>query len=110
MDQSEAPAYGESRRPTATLGSYRHRVTSRLYRELLTEGLRPVLGGTALGIAVAFAVARLFSALLVGVTATDAMTFVTVAVVLTGIGFLAIWLAAGRVARLNSLDALRTEQ
>ncbi len=30
-DQSEAPAYGDSYQQTATLGSYRHRATSRLY-------------------------------------------------------------------------------
>ena len=78
--------------------------------ELLQQGLQPVLGGTALGIVVAFAVARLFSALLFDVTATDAQTFVTAAVVLAGVGFLAIWLAAGRVTRLNPMEALRTEE
>ncbi len=78
--------------------------------ELLRQGLQPVLGGTALGSVAAFAVARLFSALLFGVTATDAQTFATAAVVLAGVGFLAIWLAAGRVPRLDPMAALRTEQ
>lgn len=69
-----------------------------------------MLGGTALGIVVAFTVARLFSALLFGVTATDAQTLATAAVVLPGVGFLAIWLAASRVTRLDPMEALRTEQ
>ncbi len=78
--------------------------------ELLQQGLQPVFGGTALGSVAAFAVARLFSALLFGVTATDAQTFATAAVVLAGVGFLAIWLAAGRITRLDPMEALRTEQ
>ncbi len=78
--------------------------------ELLRQGLQPVLGDTALGIVVAFAVARLFSALLFGVTAADTQTFATAAVGLMGGGVLAIWLAAGRVTRVDPMDALRTEQ
>ena len=78
--------------------------------ELLRQGLQPVLGGTALGIVVAFAVTRLFSALLFGVTAADTQTFATAAVGLMGVGVLAIWLAAGRVTRVDPMEALRTEQ
>ena len=78
--------------------------------ELLQQGLQPVLGGAERGIVAACAVARLFSALLFGVTATDAQTFATAAVVLARVGVLAIWLAAGRVTRLDPMKALRTEQ
>ena len=81
-----------------------------ILRELLQQGLRPVLAGAILGVAVAVAVARLFSALLFGVTTTDTLTFVTAAVVLTAVAFVAIWLAAGRVTRVNPLDALKTER
>ena len=68
-----------------------------------------MLGGAALGIVVAFVIARLFSALLFGVTTTDAATFVTATVAVAGLGFLAIWLAAGRVTRLDPMDVLRTD-
>ena len=89
----------------SALGASRRRILW----ELLQQGLQPVLGGAALGIVVAFVIARLFAALLFGVTATDAATFVTATVAVAGIGFLAIWLAAGRVTRLDPMDALRTD-
>ena len=90
----------------SALGASRRRILW----QLLERGLQPVLGGTVLGIVAAFAAARLFSALLFGVTATDATTFIMAAVVLAGVGFLAICLGAGRVTRLDPMDALRTEQ
>ena len=86
----------------SALGASRRRILW----ELLQQGLRPVLGGTAVGIVVAFAVARLFSTLLFSVTPTDARTSVTAAVVLAGIGFLAIWLAAEAV---NDIETPRVE-
>ena len=65
--------------------------------------------GLALGLAGALATARLLTSLLYGVGATDPVTYVSVAVVLGAVAFLASWLPARRAASVNPVDALRLE-
>jgi putative ABC transport system permease protein len=73
------------------------------------EGLRLTLAGLVLGLAGAFAVARLLGSLLFGVTPTDPWTFAIVPAVLTGVALAASFLAARRATRIDPARALRAE-
>jgi ABC-type antimicrobial peptide transport system permease subunit len=52
---------------------------------------------------------RSLSSLLFGVAPEDATTMASVLVVLTAVALLASWLPARNAARVNPIDALRTE-
>ncbi|HEY9479005.1 MAG TPA: FtsX-like permease family protein, partial [Gemmatimonadaceae bacterium] len=65
--------------------------------------------GIALGIGGAFAATRLLASLLYGVAPTDLPTFMSVAVLLGAVAFLACWLPARRAARVDPTVALRAE-
>jgi ABC-type antimicrobial peptide transport system permease subunit len=81
----------------------------RVVREILADGLRLVALGIALGLAAAFALTRLMSSLLVGVTPTDPATFVGVALLLAAAALLACWIPARRASRVDPMVVLRAE-
>src|SRR5882724_3509149 len=58
-------------------------------RMIVSQGMRLVVIGLVLGLAGALALTRVFASLLLGVGATDPLTFVGVAVLLVGIALLA---------------------
>lgn len=76
---------------------------------ILGEGARLAVAGVAIGIAASFAITRLLSSLLFGVSATDPITFVGVAVLLCLVALLASYLPARRAIRLDPNAALRYE-
>ena len=83
-----------------------HRDVLRLF---MGQGMRLVLLGLVIGLGSAFALTRLMSSLLFGVSTTDAATFVLVAVGLTTVGVFACYLPARRATRVDPLIALRYE-
>ncbi|HEV2846254.1 MAG TPA: ADOP family duplicated permease, partial [Thermoanaerobaculia bacterium] len=78
-------------------------------RMVVGQGLTPVLIGVAIGIGGAFGLTRLLSGLLVGVSSTDATSFVLAPVVLTAVALLASTVPARRASRMNPLLALRRD-
>jgi putative ABC transport system permease protein len=81
---------------------------SDIFRLVVGEGLMLCVAGLALGLVGAWLLGRLGSSLLFGVTAGDPWTFVTVALLLTGVAMAACYWPARRAAALDPVVALRT--
>jgi ABC-type antimicrobial peptide transport system permease subunit len=71
------------------------------------RGLVISLVGVAVGIAGAFALTRLMSTLLFGVTGTDPTTFLAVSSLLLIVTSAASYIPARRAANINPVEALR---
>ena len=65
--------------------------------------------GVVIGIAASFVIMRLMSSLLFGISATDPLTFVIVAALLSAVGLLASYIPARRAMRVDPMAALRYE-
>jgi len=78
-------------------------------RLVLGQGLLLMAGGTALGLAGAFALTRFMATLLYEVTPTDPLTYAGVVGLLSAVALLATYLPARRAAKVDPLVALRYE-
>jgi putative ABC transport system permease protein len=81
----------------------------RILSLVIGQGLRLSVAGIVLGIVAAIAMTRVMATLLVGVTATDPATFVTMAILFSTVAAIAAWIPARRAAALNPNVALRDE-
>jgi predicted permease len=73
------------------------------------QGLKLTALGLALGLAAAFAGSRVMTSLLYNTTPRDAVTFLTVPLVIGGVALAASYLPARRAARVDPIRALRVE-
>jgi predicted permease len=76
---------------------------------ILRQGLVMIGGGIAAGLIAAVAVTRVFTSLLVGVSATDAVSFGATIALLSIVGLVASYLPARRASAIDPLTALRSE-
>ena len=78
-------------------------------RLMLGEGMRMAFVGVAIGVALALGLTRLMASQLYGVSVTDPVTFMGVALVLVGVALFACYIPARRAMRVDPMVALRYE-
>lgn len=81
----------------------------RVFQLVVAQGFRLSAIGLFFGLMAAFGLTRLMKAMLVGVRATDPMTFAAMVLLFVVIAALASWLPARRAAALDPARALREE-
>jgi putative ABC transport system permease protein len=78
-------------------------------RMVIAQGLRLAISGVLVGVLSSLALGRILSRFLYGVSPTDPMTILGVAVLLTLVALLASYLPARRATRVDPMVALRYE-
>jgi putative ABC transport system permease protein len=81
----------------------------RILNLIIGQGLRLSVAGIVLGVVAAIGLTRVMASLLVGVSATDPVTFATMAMAFAFVATFAAWIPARRAAVMNPNVALRDE-
>jgi putative ABC transport system permease protein len=83
--------------------------TGAILKLVVGQGMKLVASGVALGLATSYALTRLMSNMLFGVSAVDQPTFIVITLLLTLVALLACWIPARRAAKVDPMIALRCE-
>jgi predicted permease len=83
--------------------------STNVIRLILGHGLVLALAGVALGAVASFGLTRLMKGFLFGVSTTDPLTFIAVALLLTLVALAACWIPARRATKVDPMIALRYE-
>ena len=76
---------------------------------VITQGMKLVLAGLAIGLAGAFALTRVLTGFVYQVSVTDPITFTVLSLLLVAVAVLACYLPARRAAKVDPMVALRCE-
>jgi predicted permease len=83
--------------------------TGEVLRLVVGDGIRLTAIGGALGLAGAFAAARVLKSLFYGISPTDPLTFIVIPLLLAFVALLACWIPARRATKVDPLIALKYE-
>jgi putative ABC transport system permease protein len=83
--------------------------TRDVMRLIVGQGIRLALAGVALGLVASFGLTRLMLNLLIGVDATDPLTFGAIALLLSLVSLAAAFVPARRATKVDPLITLRSE-
>jgi ABC-type antimicrobial peptide transport system permease subunit len=78
-------------------------------RLVVGHGMRLAVVGIVIGLGAAWALTRLLSSLLFGVSPHDPATFAAIAAMLVAVAFLASYVPGRRATRVDPLETLRCE-
>ena len=82
---------------------------SDVLKMVVSDGMKPILVGVAVGLAAALALSRVVASLVFGVRPTDPLTFGCVVVILAAVGMVANIFPAYRATRVEPVRTLREE-
>jgi len=83
--------------------------TGQILQNIMSQGLKLVLLGAAIGVTAALGLMRFISAVLYGVRPADPAAFLAATVLLGGVALLACWIPARRATQVEPMVALRYE-
>ncbi len=80
-----------------------------IFKLVVGQGATLIIAGVAFGLAGAFALTRVMSEMIFGISATDPVTFTSVSLLLAVVALVACYVPARRATRVDPMEALRHE-